>query len=179
MQPRKIDDTLLLEMLREGKMQAEAAAHFNVSPAAVCKRLKRLSSPSPESILEKHGLTERQGAFAIERAKGKTATQAAMASYEAGSIESAKAIGSQLMKQAEITSAIEELMNVHGLTKDYRIGRLKTIVDHKDPIVVHKGLDMSWKLDGSYAPEKHTHIGVSFTQINLALSNGAPHGEED
>jgi hypothetical protein len=149
-----IDDILLLEMLNQGKSKKEAAKFFKVSPVAISKRVKRLTAPTPESVLEKHGLTDQQAAFAIEKAKGKTSTQAALASYKVSSMDSAKAIGSQLMKQPEILSAIEELMNLHGLSKNYRIGKLKTLVDHADPNIVHKGLDMSFKLDNSYAPEK-------------------------
>jgi predicted transcriptional regulator len=50
MKQRKIDDTQLLEMLKEGKLQKDIAEHFGVSPAAVCKRLKRLL-PQPVEVL--------------------------------------------------------------------------------------------------------------------------------
>lgn len=150
---RKIDDNILLEMLQQGKKQKDIAAHLGVSPAAICKRLKRLL-PAPETVLDKYDLTDKERAFVVEKAQGRTNTQAALSSYEAGSIQAAKVIGSQLMRKPEIKSAIEELMDSHGLTKSYRIGRLKNHVDNRDPNVSLKALDQSWKLDGSYAPVK-------------------------
>ena len=39
---RITDDDTILEMLKEGKTQKEIAAHFGVSPAAICKRVKKL-----------------------------------------------------------------------------------------------------------------------------------------
>ena len=58
---RKTDDNTILEMLKDGKTQKEIAAHFGVSPAAICKRVKRLLPP-PESLQE---LTEKEQAFAV------------------------------------------------------------------------------------------------------------------
>jgi predicted transcriptional regulator len=150
-----INDEVLLTMIKEGKTQREIAEHFHVSAVAVSKRIKRLTAPSPEqAIIEKHGLTGRQAVFAIEKAKGKSSTSAALMSYEVSTVDSAKAIGSELMKQEKILTAIDELMSLHGLTKDYRIGKLKTLIDHPDPNIVCKGLEMSFRLDNSFAPEK-------------------------
>jgi biotin operon repressor len=151
---RKIDDTLMLGMLKQDTPQKEIAEYFSCSPAAICKRIKRLSS-SPDAILNKHNLTDKEKMFCVEKAKGKNNTQAVLASYETGSMQSAKAIGSQLMARQEIRTVIDELMDSHGLTKDYRIGKLKQHVDNRDPNVSLKALDQSWKLDNSYAPEKH------------------------
>lgn len=152
---RKIDDNLLLAMIQEGKEQKEVATYFNCSPAAICKRLKRLSRPSPEDVLDKYSLTDKQKAFCIEKAKGRTNTQAALAAYETSSMESAKVIGSQVMAKPEVRLAMDELMEHVGMGRGYRIRRLKSHVDNQDPIVSLKALDLSWKLDGSYAPDKH------------------------
>jgi hypothetical protein len=156
---RKIDDTVLLDMMKEGREQKEAAAYFHVTPAAICKRLKRLQS-GPEAILDKYDLTDRERAFCMEKAKGKTNTQAALASYEVTSTQSAKVIGSQLMGKPEIQDAARELQEC-GLTTRYRVNRIKSHVDHRDPNVSLKALDMSFKLDGSYAPEKHEEVSFS------------------
>lgn len=148
---QKIDTNLLLKMIKEGKSQKECAKHFGVSPVAVCKRLKRLVPP-PKSL---ENLTEKEKKFAIEVAKGKTATQAALSSFDVSSMNSAKVMGSQLMDKPEIKMAINELLDYHGLTKSYRVQKIKGHVDHNDPNVSLKALDMSFKLDGTYAPEKH------------------------
>lgn len=158
---RKTDDETILKMLQEGKTQKEIAEHFNVSPPAICKRVKRLLPP-PESLQK---LTDKEQKFCIEVAKGKTQTQAVMDSYKVTSRESAKVMGSQLMAKPEIQLAINELMDCHGLTRSYRIQRLKNHVDNRDPTVSLKALDLSWKLDGSYAPETHMHGVASLAEI--------------
>jgi DNA-binding Lrp family transcriptional regulator len=160
---RKIDDNILLEMLKTGKTQKEIAEHFGVSPVAVCKRLKRLLPP-PD--LNKYGLTEKQKGFVIEKAKGKTNTQAAMTSYDVNSLESAKTIGKNLMDKPEVKDAITELMNFHGMTRSYRIGKLKNHVDHIDPIVSLKALDMTFKLDGSYGDQNQ---GIHLNSLSLII----------
>jgi hypothetical protein len=162
---RKTDDNIIIQMLQEGKTQKEIAEYFGVSPVAIHKRVKRLL-PAPKSL---ESLTEKEQKFCINVAKGKTQTQAVIDSYEVTSRESAKVIGSQLMSKPEIQMAINELMDYHGLTKSYRIQKLKTHVDHRDPNVSLKSLDMSFKLDGSYAPEKHINLTISYKDIQAEI----------
>lgn len=154
---KKINDALLLEMLNQGKQQKEIAAYFKVSPVAVCKRVKRLLSPTPESVLDKYDLTDQQKAFVVEKAKGKTNTQAALQTYEVSSRKSAKVIGSQLMAEPVVRMALNELMETY-LPQHYRIRKLRSHADHADPVVSLKALDLSWRLDGSFAPEKHMEV---------------------
>ncbi|GAB4389919.1 MAG: hypothetical protein Kow0025_18430 [Thermodesulfovibrionales bacterium] len=161
---RKIDDEKLLAMLKEGRTQKEAAEFFGVSCPAVCKRVKRLNLTKAL-----RGLTKRERKFAIEKAKGASNVAAAMQSYEVTSMASARVIGSQLMAKPEIQMAISELMDYHGLTKSYRIKKLRQHVDHPDPTASLKALDMSFKLDGSYAPERHDLSILSLTAIIRAV----------
>jgi hypothetical protein len=158
MRQRKTDDTKILEMLKEGKTQKEIAAFFNVSPVAICKRVQRLL---PEPNLDKYNLTDKEKRFCIEKAKGKTNTQAALESYEVTSMESAKVIGSNLMDKAGIQTAIADLMDYHGLTRSYRVLKLKQHVDNRDPDVSLRALDQSWKLSGDYAPEKSMNLNLN------------------
>lgn len=148
------DDETLLRMHTEGAGLKEIAQHFNVSAVAVYKRLKRLTASSViEEVQRKHDLTDKELSFAIEKARGKSNTQAVLASqYEVSSDQSAKVIGSQLMDKPEIVKAIDDLMNQHGLTKSYRIGKLRQHVDSRDSGISLKALDQTWRLDGSYAP---------------------------
>lgn len=172
---KKIDDNILLDMISQGKEQKEAAAYFGVSPAAICKRLKRLQS-GPDAVLEKYGLTDKEKAFCIAKAQGQTNVMSALAGYEVGSIQSAKAIGTQLMKKAEVQLAISELMESEGLTRSYRLAKVKKHVDNPDPNVSLKALDMTWKLDGSYI-ERHQHQVAEYTFMKIDLSrfaNGEP-----
>lgn len=175
MKVRKIDDEKLLEMIREGKQGKECAGLFGVSPAAISKRLKRLQPP-PESLA---ALTPKEQRFCIEMARGKTQTQAAMNSFECGSLQSAKVIGSQLMDKPEIEMAISDLMTEAGLTRRYRIKKLKQHVDHADPLVSLRGLDLSFKLDGSYAPDKHLVGTFSLTKLVQSVEPIKEGAEDD
>ena len=158
---RKTDDHLILKMLRDGNTQKKIAEHFNVSGAAICKRVKKILSKKPESFKQ---LTERQQKFALAISEGKTQTQAALDSHECSSLDSAKSMGYQLMQKPDIQTAVAELMQEEGLTRRYRVQRLKGHIDHPDPNVSLKGLDQSWKLDGAYV-EKHVHVHTSYADL--------------
>jgi predicted transcriptional regulator len=158
---RKTDDHVILQMLNEGKKQIEIAEHFGVSPPAICKRIKRLANQLPESF---ENLTKKKQNFVLAIAEGKTQTQAALDSHECGSLDSAKNVGSQLMKQPDIQIAVSELMQEAGLTKRYRIQKLKSCIDHPDPNVILKSLDQSWKLDGAYI-DNQIHIHASYDDL--------------
>lgn len=167
---RKTDDNKILEMLREGKSQKEMAQYFNVSPVAVHKRIKRLCPPPETPNFSK--LTPKEKKFVIEKVRGKSNIQAVTASHDVSTKESAKSMASQLLAKPEIQTSISELMEHCGLDKPYRIKRLKQIIDSSDLNIVHKGLDMSFKLDGSYAPEKLMSINydlVLYEQISGLL----------
>ena len=160
---RKTDDNVILKMLREGKTQKEIAAHFDVSPAAICKRVKRINAVlRVEKSLE--GLTDKQKNFAIAVANGSSATNAALSSFDCNSRDSAKTVGRELMQKSDIQTAVAELMQEEGLTRRYRVKKLKGHIDHPDPNVSLKGLDQSWKLDQAYT-EKHVHVHTSYADL--------------
>lgn len=162
MAQRKIDDNVLLQLIREGeKNQREIADHFNVSSVAICKRLKKIL-PKPRSL---ENLTPKERKFAMAVAEGKSRTQAAMDSFDVSTRASAKAMQNVLMQKDDIKIAIAELMNIFGLTRGYRIYKLKSHVDHVDPSVSLKALEQTWKLDGSFAPEKHIALTAAVDNI--------------
>jgi predicted transcriptional regulator len=163
MQMRKIDDAVMLEMIEEGKSQKEVAEYFGVSPAAVCKRMKKYPR-IPESV---QNLTDKQQRFALEVAGGKTKTQAALSAYECGSMENAKSMGKELMKKPDILTAVAEIMQTEGLNRTYRVRRLKQHVDNRDPSVSLKALDQSWKLDGAYIENHNVNIRDERTVVSF------------
>jgi hypothetical protein len=165
MRQRKVDDDKVLQLIKEGKNQKQIADHFNVSPVAICKRLKRIF-PKPKS-LEK--LTDKEQKFVVAVAEGKSRTQAVMDSFDVSSRESAKAMQNTLMQKDDIKIAIAELMQIFGLTRGYRVNKLKSHIDHVDPGISLKGLDMSFKLDGLYAPEKHINMNIDYPAISKKL----------
>ena len=169
MKQRKIDDTKLIALINTGKLlQKEIAKELGVSEPAITKRLKKLFPERYEVPEVFKGLSEKEKGFVMEKAKGKNNIEAALVTFECGSRESAKAIGSQLMAKPEVKQSIEEIMNQAGLTKKYRISRLKDHIANKlDPHVSLKGLDMSFKLTGDYAPEKLLHAGIISQSIQV------------
>jgi len=73
-------------------------------------------------------------------------------------------MGYQLMQKPDIQTAVAELMQEEGLTRRYRVQKLKGHIDHPDPNVSLKGLDQSWKLDGAYT-EKHVHVHATYADL--------------
>jgi len=176
---RKIDDARLIALKNEGKLQKDIAKIFGVSEPGICKRLKRLFPERHEPPKSLEVLTDKERRFAIERAAGRTATQAALNAFECSSRASAKAIGSQLMGKLEVQEAISDLMDQAGLTRRYRIARLKQHVDNKvDPHVSLKALDQSWKLDGSYQTGDDGPT-VSYTKVDINIYRCDKEQDED
>jgi len=152
-------------MLRDGHSQKDIAAHFGVTPAAISKRLKRLVPDEPECMAN---LSDKEKKFVLEKAAGKTQTQAALASFECGSLASAKAIGHQLMAKNDIKIAVAELMQDEGLTRRFRVQKLKQHVENRDPNISLKALDQSWKLDGAYIDTRR-HVIYDYNEICSSL----------
>ena len=149
---RKIIDTELLELLDQGMSQKEAAQHFNCSEPAISRRLKKIRPRVPQA-LEK--LTKKQKNFALALAEGQSKTQAATIAYDVSTIDSARTIGKTLSADSDIQTAVSEILQRNGLTKQYRVNRLRELVDSLDPSVVLRALEITFKLDGSYSPETH------------------------
>lgn len=173
MRKKKIDDNQLLSLLKSGKNQKEAAAILGVSAPAVTKRLRRLR-PMPESL---KSLSLKEQRFVVEVAKGATQTRAALSAFDCGSLASGKAIGSQLMARAEVREALNDLLELH-LPQSYRIKRLREHTDHSDPAVSLRALDLSWKLDGSFAPEKHLNLTAAISPVDMSKYMLQPSKEE-
>jgi predicted transcriptional regulator len=167
MQQRKIDTDLLLQLQKEGKQQKDMASHFGVSPAAISKALKRLG-PN----IDDYDLTDTQKKFVLAKLNGKTNTQAALDSYEVASFESAKSLGYKLYNTPKIKQAYDELMERNGMGQSYRVIKLKSHVDNKDPNVSLKALDMTFKLEGAYTEKfvvGHVTVRSTVDRINEEL----------
>jgi len=148
----KINLDELQEMLKAGRTQTECAKHFEVSDAAICKAVKRIRATVLPASMEK--LTDKEKVFVLNLAEGKSKTDAACAAYDCVNRDVAKTMGCRLAKDPDVETALTDLMAQEGISKRQRIRRLKDLISSSDLSAVSKGLDMSWKLDGSYAPEK-------------------------
>jgi hypothetical protein len=149
---RKIDDDILQKLIEEGKPQKEMALFFGVSGAAISKRIKRLSQAEPPESFK--DLSPGEKKFVLAKIEGKSGSAAALQAFNCGSIESAKTIGSRLSGDPDIQKAINDLMHEEGIGRRRRVQRLRDLVEAKDLGIAAKGLDMSFKLTGEYAPEK-------------------------
>lgn len=161
---RLIDDNILLEMVKQGKMQKEIAAHLGVSPVAICKRLKRLVPPP-----NLDHLTPKRKEFVVRVSQGLAPTSAAMEAFDCKDRKSGKVLGSQLMGEPAINEGIKQVMDYWGLTRSHRVQRLKGHVDHPDPNVSLKALDQSWRLDGYV--EKHLNVHMTSDDYRAVSKN--------
>ena len=156
---RKTDDAVILQMLSEGKTQKEIAEYFDVSGAAICKRVKKLRVP--ESL---ERLTEKEQKFALAVAEGKGRTEAALDSYDCKTLDSARSMAYQLLQKPDVQTAVADLMQEEGLTRRYRVKKLKDHVDHPNPDTSLKALDQTWKLDNAYS-ETYIHVHASYGEM--------------
>jgi hypothetical protein len=158
---KKVDDTKLLQMLAEGIEQKQIAAYFGCAPSYITKRKKRLQATEIEEPPTFATLTDQQKKFCLSKAEGKTNVQAAADSYEVTSPDSAKSIGSALMKNEKIQNAIAELMEEIGMGRRYRVKKLKSHVENRDPSVSLRALDMSFRLADEYPANKNMNLNLN------------------
>lgn len=144
---RKINDEELLQLSADGMAGKDIAEIMGCSPAAISKRLAKLRLQAPPESFSR--LTAKEQKFAVALSEGKTQTQAAMESFETGSIDSAKTIGCRLAKDPDISLAVSDLLAQVGLTKRRRAERLRDMIECPDLSIVGRGLELSYKLDRS------------------------------
>ncbi len=172
MKQRKIDNEVLRQMLSEDKTQRECATFFDVSDAAISKVVKRwqsdkLAGEMPESFKVLSPMKQRFVLSVGPEQKSRTA--AAMDAFNPGSLASAKAMGQRTMSEPDIRIALADLMAQCGLTRRSRIHRLSDIVNAKDLAIASRGLDLSFKLDGSYAPIQIENVPFDAALISASV----------
>ena len=74
------------------------------------------------------------------------------------------------MKNKDIQEAISELMEQEGLGRHYRVKKLKSHVENRDPGVSLRALDMSFKLGDDYPGEKTRNININANISPVDLS---------
>lgn len=166
MNMNRINVDQLQEMLKS-QSQADCARYFNVSEAAICKAVKRLNAAVLPASMDK--LTRKEKDFAMNLSEGKSPTESAMKAYDCKSRYVAKTIGCRMAKDPDISTAVSDLMAQEGIPKRRRIQRLGDLIESNDLSAVSRGLDMSWKLTGEYAPEKIDAI-VDYRSLNIGAT---------
>jgi hypothetical protein len=166
-------------MKQEGKTGKEIAAYFKVSPAYICKRLKRLQPiKEPESFAM---LSDKQKKFVLAKVEGRTNTDAALEAFDVTSRDSAKALGHNMMKDPDVGKAIQDIMAEEGLTRRHIVKRLKDVVDHPDGHIAAKGIDMSAKMINVYPKEEKptTQFFIKADQLMLVYQTLLEIGEQE
>lgn len=151
----KIHYDELQTMLKNGQSQADCSRHFQVSEAAISKAVKRLKSAEIPSSMEK--LSTKARTFVLNLAEGKNATEAALVAYDCKTRDVARTMGCRMAKEPDIELALADLLAQEGLPKRERIRHLKRLIESNDLSAVSRGLETSFRLDGSFV-EKHMVI---------------------
>ena len=167
MQTKIVETDELLALSDQGLGIREIARRVGISPQAVSKRLSRFKQSEPPESLQH--LTAKEVKFISELATGKTQTDAAMAAFDCTTRESAKVIGSRLMKETEINTALVDLMAQEGISKRTRVARMKEHILGVDSAASCKMLDLSFKLDGSLV--ERIDVGISTDLIRELIQS--------
>ena len=166
---RKIDDKELLRLADGGTPQKDIAGLMGVSGPAISKRLKQLRSVAARpAVLD--ALTPQQERYVMEVASGKNQTQAALAAYECGSLDSAKTLGSRLAKNETIRDAITAVMETEGLTRGVLVKRLKDHVEGKDASVSLKAVKTGLELHDCFPASKSVKMNINVDCSPVDLS---------
>ncbi len=166
---KKIIDSVLLEMADRGTEQKDIAAHFGVSGAAVCKRLKRLRHQK-ETASVMSELTEKQQVFVVEVCSGKSKSASAMAAFDCKQ-DSAPGIGTTLMQNPVIQTAIRLLMEESGLTRNHLVKTLKRHIDGEDNQVSLRATVEGFKLFDAYPATRNLNINANADVSPVDLSH--------
>jgi hypothetical protein len=166
---KKINDKTLIEMADSGIEQKEIALHFNVSGAAICKRLKKLRyQKATASALEP--LTAKQQAFVTEYCNGSNITQSALKAYDCLP-DNANGIGRDLLQNENVKAAIATIMEHSGLTRGHLVRTLKKHVDSDDGQVSLRATVESFKLFNDYPAITTKNLNVNAAVNPVDLSN--------
>ena len=153
---KKVNYAELSEMLKSGQSQADCARHFQVSEPAISKAVKRLKAAEIPASMER--LSKKEKVFVLNLAEGKNATESAFVAYDCASRDVAKTMGCRMAKDPDIELALADIMAQEAIPRRRRVQRLRDLIESKDLSAVSRGLDMSWKLDGSYSEKNISPI---------------------
>lgn len=110
-------------------------------------------------------LTKKERGFVKEILKGKNGTEAVLAVYDTDKDLTAASIASQNLRKPKIVKAIEDALPDELLAeKHLALLNKQDENGNIDVQAVKAGLDMGYKIKGSYAPEKRS-VQVDLTEI--------------
>ena len=144
----------LMQQMDAGEITLkDAAAQLCVTPPGLLKKRNKYKRQlPPESLLAITSPAKR--IFLEARAAGMGNKQSARLAYPDAAESSLPVMASQIMAEPMAQVAMQDLMARNGIDKNHRISVLAQVINSPDKNLAVKGLDQSWKLDGSYAPDR-------------------------
>ena len=169
---KKISDIELLTKKGEGLTGVQLAAYFNCSTAAISKRLKRLNPATPAVIVPKaiDALTPKQAQVVKRIARGESGTNAVSQSFDTTTRNSAREIARKLLNMPQVQLALSEELERAGLSRSYRVTKLREAVDHPDPSTSLKALSLAFNLADEMPAVKNKSLVVTATACPVDLS---------
>jgi hypothetical protein len=164
---RLIDDAKMTELFRQGKTLKQIGEALGVSHVAIFKRIKRLGLQELPKSLEV--LTDKEKGFCLAVAGGQSRISAVMQTYDVTTRKSAKTLQNTLMEKPEIRTAIDDLMEMKGTGREFRVDKLGQHMNNPDPVISLKALDMGFKLSGDEQEAKrYPTTGRSYIEIDIS-----------
>lgn len=142
------------------------------------------------NLKTKDKLTKKQRIFVEHYALTENGVQSALKAYDIKSEDPtnvAKVIAGENLTKPNLINAIEEkkLSIAERIPDDLLVKRHTELLNQKDPITgkldaqaVGKGLDMAYKIKGTYAPEKTVNLDVNVDITNPQTISLAKEYEE-
>lgn len=127
-----------------------------------------LQPKSEKKITKTKRLTKKERGFVKDYVKTENGTQAAFKNYDT-TYETARSIASENLTKPHIIEAIKSIADSipNELLAEKHLALLNKGDDKGIDIqAVSKGLDMAYKLKGSYAPEKSVNLNITHSTEN-------------
>ena len=134
-------------------MLKEAAALLGISPPGLHKKIAKYKRQLPPESL-KVITSPAKRIFLEAKAAGMGNKQSARLAYPDAQESSLSVLASKIMAEPQAQVAMQDLMARNGIDRNRRVSVLAQVINSPDLNLAVKGLDQSWKLDGSYAPDR-------------------------
>lgn len=169
----KIIVSEMLEMIEEGRTGVEMAAHFQVSPAAVCKAIaKHKPVTMPESF---ERLPEGKKRYVVAR-QTMSKTDAAQQAYSCERT-SARTLGAKLDRDPDVNVAMADLLHQSGAGRRVRMQRLTDVIFSPNLSEAARGIELASKICGDMGPE--VEVNISAEQIRSLIQMLPDHIETE
>src|SRR3990167_9301423 len=116
-------------------------------------------------------LTKKRRGFVKDFVKTGNATLAVKRNFTVKNDNSARSLGSQLLSDEKVKKEIADSIPDELLTEKHLALLNKMDGEDIDTFAVSKGLDLAYKVKGSYAPEKHLNVNIPIPIDEILKNN--------